>query len=609
MSPKLLAALLGGTLSLGAANAEEVELQPTVQVTASRVAETVDETLADVSIILRDDIEASVARDVPELLRLMAGVDLYRTGGPGAQTSIFLRGSNSNQVLVLIDGVRAGAATTGAYAFEHLPLGAVERIEIVRGPRASYWGSDAIGGVIQIFTRRLDAPRVALGYGSAEDAAGSAGFGRWDGANGFSAQVGARHVDGISSTNAGICNGPDDPWCIFDPDEDSYRSTNLVLRGARSLGGQLLSAMFFHTRARVDFDQGFTDVIQQVAGADLEGELAANWQHRLALGHAREDLDTPAFGSRYHTRRKSLLWQNEFRLAGNQRLVAGFDFVHERGETLDTFANLPRYHQNRDNRALFAGWRGRFAALDGEVSMRRDDNSVFGGATTGSLALGWRATESLRLRANLGQGFRSPTMNELYDPGYGGWFAGNPGLKPERSVASELALEWQPAAEQRFGASAYSNRIYQLVSFTGPQNQAENIAHARVEGVELGYRGNFGAWTASANYTYEDAKDSDAGTPLLRRARHKFTGIVEHRFGSRLDAGAELVASSSRHDVGGIELGGYALLNLRLRYDLAPAWQLRMRLENLADRRYELVHGYNTPGRSAFLEIAWQPSS
>ncbi len=149
-----------------AARADEPQTQPTIQVTASRVAETVDETLADVSVITRADIDASGARDVLEILRLQAGVDVYRTGGPGQQTSLFLRGTNSNHVLVLIDGVRAASDNTGAFAFEWLPLDAVERIEIVRGPRASYWGSDAIGGVIQIFTRKLEGPRIALGYGT-----------------------------------------------------------------------------------------------------------------------------------------------------------------------------------------------------------------------------------------------------------------------------------------------------------------------------------------------------------------------------------------------------------------------------------------------------------
>ncbi|HEY6894496.1 MAG TPA: TonB-dependent receptor plug domain-containing protein, partial [Rhodanobacteraceae bacterium] len=197
----LSVSLLALAAAAAVARADEIETQPTVQVTASRVPETVDATLADVTVITREEIDASASRDVLDLLRLQAGVDLYRTGGAGQQTSLFLRGTNANHVLVLIDGVRAASANTGAFAFEWLPLDAIERIEIVRGPRASYWGSDAIGGVIQVFTRRLDGPSVAASYGTYRSADGSAGYGAWSDAGGFSAQVGVRHVGGFSATN------------------------------------------------------------------------------------------------------------------------------------------------------------------------------------------------------------------------------------------------------------------------------------------------------------------------------------------------------------------------------------------------------------------------
>ncbi len=173
------------------AHAQETVVEPTIEVTATRVAETVDASLAAVSVITRPDIDASHAPDLIELLRLQAGIDVVRGGGAGEQTSIFIRGTNSNHVLVLIDGVRVASANTGAFAFENLPLDAVERIEIVRGPRASYWGSDAIGGVIQIFTRKLDAAHIAASYGTYRSADGSVGIGQWSDAGGFSAQFGA----------------------------------------------------------------------------------------------------------------------------------------------------------------------------------------------------------------------------------------------------------------------------------------------------------------------------------------------------------------------------------------------------------------------------------
>jgi vitamin B12 transporter len=602
---------LSGALSCAGARADDEQLQPTVQVTASRVAETVDSALADVSVITRQDIDASVARDAIDLLRLEAGVDLYRTGGAGQQTSLFLRGTNSNQVLVLIDGVRVSSQNTGAFAFEQLPLDTVERIEIVRGPRASYWGSDAIGGVIQIFTRKLEGPRVALGYGSYRDADGSAGIGHWNGTDGYSVQVGARHVGGFSATNRRICNGPDDPYCIFNPDDDSYRNKNFTGRAAHAFGSQVLSASLYRSQAEVQFDQGYSDVIEQSGGVNLEGALGENWNHRLAFGNSREDLKTPAFTTLHRTRRNSLLWQNEFRLDERQRLVAGVDFVREKGETRDTFSGTTVYQRERDNRAVFGGWRGDFGALDGELALRHDDNGDFGGANTGSIALGWRFSPLLRAYANLGRGFRAPTMNELFHPGYGGYFAGNPSLDPERSRSAELGVEFTPDANQRLKANLYTSRIRDLISFTGPQNRAENIAKAEIDGAEFEYQLKLDAWSLRANYTWMDARNGDTDKPLLRRPKQKVTGVIERAFGERWRAGAEIVYAGRREDVGGsgtVDLASYTLVNLRAGVTLSPDWSLAARVENLTDRDYELVRGYNTAGRSGFLEVIWQPS-
>ena len=238
------------------AAADEAQTQPEVIVTATRSEQPAGATLASVSVITRAQIDASNAGDLLDLLRLQPGVDVSRTGGGGQQTSVFLRGSNPNHLLVLIDGVRVASANTGGFAWEQLPLETVERVEIVRGPRASYWGSDAIGGVIQIFTRRLDGPRVALRYGSYADAKGSAGYGAWNGDEGFSVQAGLRHLRSFSSTNLGLCNGPDDPYCSFNPDDDGYRNKDFAAQGAVRVGGQRVSASLWRNDAEIEFDQG-----------------------------------------------------------------------------------------------------------------------------------------------------------------------------------------------------------------------------------------------------------------------------------------------------------------------------------------------------------------
>ena len=198
-------------------------------------------------------------------------------------------------------------------------------------------------------------------------------------------------------------------------------------------------------------------------------------------------------------------------------------------------------------------------------------------------------------------------MNDLYDPGYGGYFAGNPELDPERSRSSELGLEWQASAAQQFGLSLYSTRVRDLISFTGPQNQAENVAHAAIDGAEASWSLEWDDWRTRANWTWQDARDEDTGTPLLRRPRQKGSVIVERGFGKRLRVGMEVFHNGKRDDVGGLELQAYTLLNLRAGWTLDDAWTVGVRLENLTDRDYELLRGYNTPGRSGFVELTWHP--
>ncbi|MCE7951618.1 MAG: TonB-dependent receptor [Xanthomonadales bacterium PRO7] len=592
--------------------AQDAALQPTVEVTASRVAETVDASLADVSVITRADIEASHAPDLLEVLRLQAGVDMARTGGPGAQTNVFLRGGNSNHVLVLIDGVRVASSNTGAFAWENLPLDAIQRIEIVRGPRASYWGSDAIGGVIQIFTRKLTGPHLAASYGTYRDADGSAGFGARDDNGGFSVQIGARHVGGFSATNPGICNGPNDPYCIYNPDANGAQHHGGTLSADYKLGTQTISVSALRSEDMLNFDNGPSDgiwhTLDQAIGAALEGDVNAAWHQRLSLGTSREDLATPAFASTYRSTREQAGWTNDFALSAAQRLIAGFDAVHERGISIDTSGFGAPYDKSRDIDGAFAGWRVASGAFDSEIAGRYDHNSQFGGAFSGSAAGGWKFSDALRLTASFGTAFRAPDLNELYSPGYGGYYAGNPDLKPERSRTLELGAEWTPDAANRLAVHAFSTRIHDLVDFSGGSTyQAINIDRAAVDGVELTQAWHSAVWTLTNNVTVQNPRNTDTGAQLLRRPKQKLSSVLERGFGERLSAGVEFFASGNREDVGARSLPGYALVNLRADYRLNAAWKLGARLENLFDRDYELAHGYNTPGRSGYLSVTWQP--
>lgn len=599
MSPLSRAGALRAAILLSLSHAALAQTAPTldaVQVTASRVERPVGETLASVTVLTREDIEASQAPDLADLLARQAGVDLARTGGPGSATTVFLRGGNAPHTLVLVDGVRVSSTGQGVFDFAHLPIDQIERIEIVRGPRAAIWGSDAIAGVIHVFTRDPSAASVRVLGGSYGRLGASAAGGLGDAEHGLGMTAGWQRLRGFSATNA-------DNWA-FDPDDDGYRNRNLSLRGRTTLGSQRLAFQALATDADVEFDRGTTRARNSSGGLTLGGELGARWTHQLSLGHAREDLDTVSgFSNSFRSRRTSLDWVNTLSL-GTGSLNLGLNWQDEEGVSANVFDGQT-FSRGRESRAAFAGYGARFGAHLLDLSLRRDHSNQFGGATTANAAWGWAPSEAVLLRLGWGEGFRAPNFNELYYPDTGFGFAGNPDLRPERSETWEAGLAWTPGPGHRLDLSVFRTRVRDLVAFAAPvTNNAININRARMDGVELEYRFDGEAWRWGGNLAWLDSEDEATGLDLLRRARHKAHADVGYRFGNGIELGLDADYVSSRRDVGG-NPGAYALAHLRMAWPLGEAWRLEARIENLGDRDYTVVQGFNTPGRSGVLSVVW----
>jgi vitamin B12 transporter len=598
-----LSAAISLSLSVSTAHAAAATELDTVQVTATRVERPVDEALASVTVLTRAEIEASQAPDLIDLLGRQAGLDVARTGGPGAASTVFMRGGNGNHTLVLIDGIRVNSTGQGLFDFAHLPLEQIERIEIVRGPRAAVWGSDALSGVIHVFTRDPADTSVRLTAGSdrLRDISFASGWGSDARAIGFTAGYG--DADGFSATNSDSFS--------YDPDEDGYRNRNLSVRGRTEVGSHVLAFTALGTDGDVQFDQGFTSArvftnARNVSGGiSLAGELMDRWHHQLTVGHAREDLDTQAgFANQFHSRRTSVDWVNHLRTGADAGLRFGLNWQREEGSSSNVF-DPDVFAESRSSRALFAGYGGRFGAHVLDVAVRHDDSSQFGAATTGSAGWGWDVTDALQLRLSWGEGFRAPNFNELYYPDGGFGYAGNPDLHAERSRTWEAGLDLRPAEGHRFGLSVYRSRVRDLIAFAAPvTNNAINIARAELDGVELEYRFDRGGWTAGGNATWQEAENADTGLALLRRADRKAHADVGYRWSNGFELGVDADYVSDRPDFGA-DLDAFTLVHLRAAWQFAPAWRIEGRVENVGDRDYAWAYGYNTPDRSAMLSLVW----
>jgi vitamin B12 transporter len=593
-----------------AARGEDASTLPDVVVTATRVQTPRAEVLAAVTVLTRADIERAQASDLLELLGRQAGIDVVRTGGPGSLSTINLRGGNSNHTLVLIDGLRVNSAVQGLFDFAHLPLAQVERIEIVRGPRAALWGSDAIGGVVQVFTRDADA--------FAEARAGSYGHGGIDGGVAFGHGVRFGVAAGVDALAGFSAMATDVPPAN---DKDGYGNRHASLRFAAPLGSQQLSGSARFADADNEYDEGESDIRDWNAGVRLAGALGARWTHELVVGHSRDRIDSTSefYDYAFDSDRDSVDWLHRFTPSAANAFQLGVNWSRERGFATDSFLG-DNYDLDRRNTGVFAAWNGHRGAHRGELSLRHDDNSQFGGTTTANAGWGWDVSEAVRVRASWGQGFRAPNFNELYYPGFGGnFFAGSDDLRPERSRSTEVGLDYAPSAALSFGVSAYSTRVRDLIAFQAPgTNNAINIAQAELEGLELEGRWARGAWTLAGNATWQTARGDDAdgdgdADALLRRAPRKAHASLDRRFGNGAVVGVDADAVAARPDRNfdvfpdeAIDLGGYGLVHLRASWPLAAGWELEARVENVLDHDYELVHGFNTPGRSGLVQLRWR---
>lgn len=610
---------LGTNTTVFAANAEHQE-KPVI-VTATRTPQTADAALASVTVITRKDIERLQARSMQDLLRGVPGVSIANSGGAGKNTSVFMRGTESDHVLVLIDNIKVGSATSGTTAFENIPIDQIDRIEIVRGPRSSLYGPEAIGGVIHIFTRKGDTsggfkPSLNFGGGSFGTLEGSVGLSR-----GWKRAWFNMTASGIGTQGFNSCTGSETAGCFSsspDPDRDGYRNVAGSMRaGYRFKNGLEVDVNFMHSAGKTQFDEsasipGFNFIspnkavlAQQVLGGTARYSPTDFWRISLIGGRSREDSDNflgRTFISRFDTVRDNISVLNDFTIKPNHLLTIGMDYLKDHVKATEAFTV-----NSRTNWGVFAQHQATLAKHDIQLSLRHDENQQFGSRVTGGAGWGYPLTENIRLLANFGSAFKAPTFNELYFPIFG-----NPNLRPEDSRSFEFGTrgktDWG-----NWSLNVYETRIDHLIALDSSTFISTNIDQARIRGFEGILGAQIKDWLFNTNLTLLEpenrSSDSNRGNILPRRAEQSFRLDADRQFGQYYRLGATLLVEGERFDdlANTRKLDSYAKFDLRTEYIFNKHWRLQGRIENLFNERYETAAFFNQPGRNFIAMVRYQP--
>ena len=593
---------------------------PETLITANRDIGTRSESSAASTVFTRADIDRLQPASVADLLDRVPGVQTVRSGGLGSTTGLYIRGTKSAQSLVLVDGQRIGSASSGTSPLELLSVEQIERVEVLRGPRSALYGSDAIGGVVQIFTRRPAGAglraRVHLGYGNRTTWQRSLGLSGGDRDTQVNLSASADATNGIDRTRSG--HAPDD-------DRDAYRnnavSLNLHHRFAEDVEAGL---SVLDQRGQSEYDMGwqggypYNDFQLSSYSGYVENRFNERWKSRVELGHSEnrsvERYDDSSAYSPFATYRDSASWLNTLELGAGNSLLAGLDWYEDRLHSTTDYAEDRRW-----NRALLLQHSFHGEHFGSEAGLRHDDNQQFGTHTTLNGALSFAPNADQQFVLSYAEGFRAPTFNDLYWPDscYAGtcYHSANPDLKPERSRSYELQWRGQLAERSRLEVSLYRTELRDAIVFS---DLPRNVQRARINGFEAQLQQELWGWQGVLGVSLLDPRDRASGHTLERRARRTLNLDLDRRFG-RFGVGASWQAVSSSYDdaANTRHIAGYGLLALRGDWQLSRDIRLAVKLDNALDRRYTRAlyddnfdgryDPYRQEGRTALLALTWEP--
>lgn len=594
------------------------QIQPlgieTVLVTATRTAVLADETLASVSVINRQTIEQLQPFDMLDLLAHTPGVDVSRNGGRGANASLYLRGTNNGHTLVLVDGVRQGSATLGTVSLQHINVQQVERVEIVRGPRSSLYGSEALGGVVQIFTRKPQGqfkPTISLGFGSNDTRNSSLAVSGRLGENVIGLTLSHLATEGIDNQ---VYDGN------TDDDDDAYRNSSANLNFSRSFDdGMELSARYNQSKGQIEYDQGdgfsakenaapYGEFKIESSSLSLSVPVTETWLSTFSLGHSTDENqsrdDNLVKLDEFLTHRNQAAWQNDLQLNDNYLVTLGYDYLEDEVDGTQTYSE-----DRRSNRAVFGQLQGKMSEhFNVNAGFRRDNNEQFGYTTTYNFSIGYELSAAHLLVLSRGSAFKAPTFNDLYWP-VSPWSAGNTKLVPEESVNTELELRGNYDGFS-WTLTAYRNDIDNLIDWAATSPgfwQPSNVDSAKIRGSEFSVVTTVADWELTAAASYLKPEDELTGNLLTRRAKKSVSAHLQRQFGD-LSVGFNWKAQSHRFDdsANTTRLAGYGILGVRLSYTVNPKLTANFSVDNVFEKNYQLSEDYATDGGSALISMTYK---
>ena len=573
MKKIVLAAAVSAALSPAAFAADPM----TIVITASRTEQAAADVTAPVTVITKEDIEQQQPKSVAEALAATPGIQIKSSGGYGQQSSLFLRGIDQKRMLVLVDGAQIGSATTGTASLEHIPVDQIERIEVVRGARSSLYGANAIGGVIQIFTKQPKQAQsygeVLAGYGSNNALQGAISGGWANSQSQISAKVSHFSTDGFNvkpqNASAGI-------------DDDGYTNNSLKLDGQHKLGNHTLSAGLQYTAGENEYDDSSSNDSKSefeytTFYAGIKSKLTESFTLKSKLSSNKDDSLTVvdgADGKSYITKTQKLEVQGEKKYTNDILVIAGIDYKKD-----DISESTQDYDEDsRDNKALFALIEKTDDKYQASLSMRVDDNEAFGDFTTYGVDGQYELNPQVSLSAGYATAFLAPTFNQLYWPG-----AGNPDLKPETSSTASVGLNFKPKSNLDFGLNVYQTELEDMISGW----PAENTDKAEIKGIEFSAKTNFRNTQLMFNANLLETKDKKTGVKLVGRAEETANFVASHTI-DMLTIGGDIQYVGERTTGSPFtpKLESYSLLNLNASYSLQRDLLLSFNVKNTLDKKY-----------------------